>query len=57
MRANQSQHLFQGNSVKFWGDAIWPGNSSDLNAAEHIGAIMKDEVKKNVIRNETLSLP
>ena len=36
MRANQTQHLFQDNDVKFWGNDIWPGNSPDLNAAEHI---------------------
>ncbi len=49
MRANQTQHLFQDNGVKFWGNDIWPGNSPDLNAAEHIGTIIKDEVEKNVI--------
>jgi hypothetical protein len=46
MRANQTQHLFQDNDVKCWGNDIWPGNSPDLNAAEHIGAIVKDEVEK-----------
>ena len=46
MRANQTQHLLQDNGVKFWGNDIWPGNSPDLNAAEHIGTIIKDEVEK-----------
>ncbi|CAF1353673.1 unnamed protein product [Rotaria sp. Silwood1] len=50
MRANKTQHLLQDNDVKFWGNDIWPGNSPDLNVAEHIGSIIKDEVeKKNVI--------
>jgi hypothetical protein len=39
MRANQTQHLFQDNDVKFWGNDMWPGNLPDLNLAEHIGAI------------------
>ena len=46
MRANQTQHLLQDNGVKFWGNDIWPGNSPDLNAAEHIGTGIKDEVEK-----------
>ena len=46
MRANQTQHLLRDNGVKFWGNDIWPGNSPDLNVAEHIGAIIKDEVEK-----------
>lgn len=47
MKANKTQHLFQDNDVKFWGNDIWPGNSPDLNAAEHVGSITKDEVEKN----------
>ncbi len=47
MRANQTQHLFQDNDIKFWGNDIWPGNSPDLNVAEHIGSIIKNEVEKN----------
>ena len=50
MRANKTQHLLKDNDVRFWGNDIWAGNSPDLNAAEHIGSIIKDEVeKKNVI--------
>lgn len=40
MRANQIQHLLQDNDV-------WPGNSPDLNMAEDIGTIIKDEVEKH----------
>ena len=46
MRANKIQHLFQDNDVKLWGNDIWPGNSPDLNVAEHVGSIIKDEVEK-----------
>lgn len=49
MRANQTQHLLQDNGLKFWGNDIWPGNSPDLNAAEHIGSIIKDEVEKKML--------
>ncbi|CAF4827389.1 unnamed protein product, partial [Rotaria sp. Silwood1] len=49
MRAYQTQHLLQDNDVKFWGNDIWPGNSPDLNIAEHIGTIIKDEVEKKML--------
>ena len=42
-------HLFQDNDVKFWGNDIWRGNSPDLNVAEHIGSIIKDEVEKKML--------
>ncbi|CAF2161526.1 unnamed protein product [Rotaria magnacalcarata] len=45
MRANKTQHLLQENDVKFWSNDIWPGNSPDLNVAECIGSIIKDEVE------------
>ena len=44
MRAYQTQHLLQDNDIKFWGNDIWPGNSPDLNVAEHIGTIIKDGI-------------
>ncbi|CAF1445209.1 unnamed protein product [Adineta ricciae] len=49
MRANKTQHLLQDNNVKFWGNGIWPGNLPDLNVAERIGSIMKDEVEKKML--------
>ncbi|CAF0742559.1 unnamed protein product [Didymodactylos carnosus] len=49
MRANKTQHLLQGNNVKFWGNDIWPGNSRNLNVAERIGSIIKDEVEKKTL--------
>ena len=48
MRANKTQHLLRDNDVKFWGNDIWPGNSTDLNAAEHIRSIIKDAVEKKM---------
>jgi hypothetical protein len=33
----------------FWGNDIWSGNSPDLNVAEHIGPIIKDEVEKKML--------
>ncbi|CAF3865513.1 unnamed protein product [Rotaria sp. Silwood1] len=49
MRAYQTQHLLRDNDIKFWRNDIWPGNSPDLNVAEHIGTIIKDEVEKKML--------
>jgi hypothetical protein len=49
MRANMTQHLIRDNNIEFWGNDIWPGNSPDLNAAEHIGSIIKDEVEQKML--------
>ncbi|CAM4851095.1 unnamed protein product, partial [Rotaria magnacalcarata] len=49
MRANKTQHLLQEKDVKFWGNDIWPGNSPDLNVAECIGSIIKDEVETKML--------
>ena len=48
-RANMTQHLIRDNNIVFWGNDIWPGNSPDLNAAEHIGSIIKDEVEQKML--------
>lgn len=45
MRANATQQLLKIHGIDFWGNDIWPGNSPDLNVAENIGAIIKDEVE------------
>ena len=45
MRAKVTQQLLKANKIEFWGNEIWPGNSPDLNPAEHIEAIIKDEVE------------
>ena len=37
------------NNIEFWGNDIWPGNSPYLNAAEHIGSIIKDEVEQKML--------
>ena len=49
MRAKAAQHLFKVNNVDFWGNDVWPGNSPDLNPAEHNGAIIKDEVEGKML--------
>ena len=35
--------------MEFWGNDVWPGNSPDLNVAENIGAIIKDEVETRML--------
>jgi hypothetical protein len=49
MRANMTQHLLKENDITFWGNDIWPGNSPDLNVAEHIGTKIKDEVERKLL--------
>jgi len=49
MRANATQQLLKDNNIDFWGNDVWPGNSPDLNPAEHIGAIIKDEVEAKML--------
>ena len=46
---NNEENVIDPNDVKFWGNDIWPGNSPDLNAAEHVGSIIKDEVEKKML--------
>lgn len=50
MRAKATQQLFKSSGIEFWGNDVWPGNSPDLNPAEHIGAIIKDEVEAKMIQ-------
>ena len=45
MRAKATQLLLKAQNVEFWGNDVWPGNSPDLNPAENIGSIIKDEVE------------
>ncbi|CAF3372808.1 unnamed protein product, partial [Rotaria sp. Silwood2] len=49
MKANMTQQLIQDNNINFWGNNIWHGNSPDLNVAEHIGTIIKDEFEKRML--------
>jgi hypothetical protein len=49
MRAYMTQHLLQDNDINFWGNDIWPGNSPDLNVAERIGTVIKNEVEQKVL--------
>ncbi len=36
-------------TLNLGGNDIWSGNSPDLNVAEHIGTIIKDEVEKKML--------
>jgi hypothetical protein len=45
MRAKATQQLLRVSGIEFWGNDVWPGNWPDLNPAEHIGSIIKDEVE------------
>jgi len=49
MRAYMTQHLLQDNDINFWGNDIWPGNSPDLNVAENIGTVIKNEVEEKML--------
>lgn len=49
MKANMTQQLIRDNGINFWGNTIWPRNSPDLNAAEHIRSILKDEVETRIL--------
>ena len=40
MRAKATQQLLRASGIEFWGNDVWPGNSPDLNPAEHIGSII-----------------
>ncbi len=60
MRAKATQQLLRENGIDFWGNDVWPGYSPDLNAAEHIGSIIKDKVKGRMVAetgNNRFSLP
>ena len=46
MKANATQHLLEDEDVNFWGNSIWPGNSSNMNPAGKVGAIIKDKVEE-----------
>ena len=46
MRALAVQKLLHDNKINFWANNAWPGNSPDLNPAEHIWATIKDGVER-----------
>ena len=52
MSALQTQALLKANKVDFFGNNEWPGSSPDLNACEHLGAILKDRVEKRMSNSQ-----
>jgi hypothetical protein len=50
MRAIATQQLPDESGLNLWGNDFWAGNSPDLNPAEHIGSIIKDEVETRMLR-------
>jgi hypothetical protein len=50
MKANATQELLTEAGIDFWGNNVWPGNSPDLNSAEHVGAILMDEVEGKILK-------
>ncbi len=50
MKANATQELLTEAGIDFWGNNVWPGNSPDLNSAEHVGAILMDEVEGKMLK-------
>ena len=49
MRATATQQLLMSNNIDFFDNSQWPGSSPDLNAAENIGAILKDKVEDELL--------
>jgi hypothetical protein len=47
-----TQQFLIESGLNFWGNDFWAGNSPDLNPAEHIGSIIKDEVESRMLRED-----
>jgi hypothetical protein len=41
--------LLRDNKIDFFDNSQWPGNSSDLNAAETVGSIVKQRVEEKML--------
>lgn len=49
MKSFETQALMRNSGIDFFHSNQWPGNSPDLNAAEHLGAILKGKVESRII--------
>ena len=50
MRALATQQLLIANNIDFFDNSQWPGASPDLNAAENVGAILKDRTEELLLK-------
>ena len=50
MKALATQQILTANKIDFFDNSQWPGSSPDLNAAENIGAILKDRVDQELLK-------
>ncbi len=48
-----TQQCLNDSGLNFWGNEFWSGNSADLNAAERIGPIIKDEVENKMLNENS----
>uniref|UniRef100_A0A915KK94 Uncharacterized protein n=1 Tax=Romanomermis culicivorax TaxID=13658 RepID=A0A915KK94_ROMCU len=49
MKANATQQLLRASGIKFWGNMMFGQETPNLNPAEHVGTITKDEVKARML--------
>jgi len=54
-KALTTQELLRESGLDFFSNNEWPSSSPDLNPAEHIGAILKEEVEKKLLASQDTS--
>ena len=52
MKALATQQILITNDIDFFDNSQWPGSSPDLNAAENVGAILKDRTEEELLKYE-----
>ena len=53
MLAIATQQILITNNIDFFDNSQWPGSSPDLNAAENVGAILKDRTDQELLKYES----